>query len=64
MNVRLRYWIDKAILLYINEVTIRTLPHVKCIKLVSVRSILPCINIGVRIELDHILIFGWLGMAP
>jgi len=29
----------------INEVTIQTLPHLKCIRLVSVRSSLPCINI-------------------
>jgi len=33
------------------EVTIHTLPHLKCIRLVSVRSTLPCINTGVRIEL-------------
>jgi len=32
-------------------VTIYTLPHLKCISLVSVRSSLPCINIAVRIEL-------------
>jgi len=34
-----------------NEVTIHTLPHLKCIRLVSVRSSLPCIHIGVRIDL-------------
>jgi len=32
------------------EATIRTLPHLKY-KLVSVLSSLPCVNIGVRIEL-------------
>jgi len=35
------------------EVTIHTLPHLKCIRLASVRSSLPCINIGVRIELTN-----------
>jgi len=34
-----------------NEVTSVTLPHLKCIRLVSVCSSLPCIYIGVRIEL-------------
>jgi len=37
--------------LKLNEVTIHTLPLFKCIRLVSVRSSLPFINIGVRIEL-------------
>jgi len=31
------------------EVSIHTQPHLKCIRLVSVRSSLPCINVGVRI---------------
>jgi len=34
-----------------NEVCIYTLPHLKCIRLVSVRLSLPCINIDERIEL-------------
>jgi len=34
-----------------NEVTLHTLPHLKCIRLVSARSVLGCINTGVRIEL-------------
>ena len=33
------------------QLTLHTLPHLKCIGLVSVRSCLRCINIGVRIEL-------------
>ena len=33
------------------EVTIHTLPHLKCIRLVSVRSSLHSTHIGVRIEL-------------
>ena len=33
------------------EVTVHTLSHLKCLRLVSVCSSLPCINIGVRIEL-------------
>jgi len=33
------------------EVTIHMLPHLNCITNVSVRSSLPCINTGVRIEL-------------
>jgi len=33
------------------EVTIHTLTHLKCIRLVSVCSGLPCFNIGVQIEL-------------
>jgi len=33
-----------------HEMPIDTLPHLKCIKSVSVRSSLPCINIDVRIE--------------
>jgi len=37
-----------------NEVTIHTLPHLKCIRLVSVRSSLPCINIDDRLELTKI----------
>ena len=36
-----------------NEVTIHPLPHLKCIRLVSVRSSLPCINAGVRIEVTN-----------
>jgi len=47
------------------EVTIYSLPDPKCVRLVSVRSSLPCINIGVRIELifliypvNRILFFG------
>ena len=36
---------------YFYKVTIHTLPHLKCIRLLSVRSSRPCINIGVRIEL-------------
>jgi len=36
-----------------NELTIHTLPHLKCISLVSVGSSLPCINMGVRIELTY-----------
>ena len=36
------------------EVSIYTLPHLECIRLVSVRSSLPCINIGVRIELTFV----------
>jgi len=39
------------------EVTIHTLPFFKCIRSVSVRSSLPCINIGVLIELTFNL-FG------
>jgi len=34
--------------------------HLKCIRLVSVRSSLPCINTGVRIELT-LNIFSTLG---
>jgi len=34
-----------------NEVTIHTLPTLKCTRLISVPSSLPCTNIGVRIEL-------------
>jgi len=34
-----------------NELTFHTLPHLKCIRLVSVRLSLPCIYIGVQIEL-------------
>jgi len=34
-----------------NEVVIYTLPHSKRIRLVSVRSSLPCINIGMQIKL-------------
>jgi len=37
------------------EVTIHTLPHLKCIRLVFVRLSLPSINIGVRIELVIII---------
>jgi len=39
-------------------VSIYTLPHSKCIRLVSVRSILTCFNIGVRIELAKKASFG------
>jgi len=35
-------------------VAIHTLPYLECTRLVSVRSSLPCINIGVRIELTLI----------
>jgi len=38
-----------------NEMTNHTLPHLKCIRFVSVRSILPSINIGVRKELTLFL---------
>jgi len=39
--------------LVVHKVTIHTLtlPHLKCITLVSLLSSLPCISIGVRIEL-------------
>ena len=40
-----------ALSYFLNEETIYTLRHLKCIKLVSVRSSLPCFTIGVRIEL-------------
>ena len=35
------------------EVAFYTLPHLKCVRLVSVRLSLPCINKGVRIELTY-----------
>jgi len=38
-------------------VTIHTLPRLKSIRLVSVRSNIACINIGVRIEL---IIINWI----
>jgi len=37
-----------------SEVTIHTLPDLKCMWLFSMRSSLPFINIGVRIELTFI----------
>jgi len=43
-------------MIYENEVTIHTLPHLKLIRLVPVRSSLPCINMGVRIELTYMKI--------
>ena len=33
---------------------IYTVPHLKCIRLVSVRLSLPCIGIGMRIELTFL----------
>jgi len=42
-------------LLSYGEVTVYMLPHLKCIRLLSVRLSLPSINIGVRIELALIL---------
>jgi len=37
------------------QVTFHTLLHLKCIRLVSVRSSLSCINIGVQIELIYVI---------
>jgi len=39
-----------------DDVTIHTLPHSKCIRFVSVRSSLLCINLGMRTELTLKLI--------
>jgi len=41
----------KGMTYFMNEVTIHTLPYLKSIGFVSVRSNLPCINMGVRKEL-------------
>ena len=49
------------------EVTIHTLPHLKCIRSISVRSNLPCINIGVRIEMtlfsSELILYLWAEKA-
>jgi len=42
---------DRRVFDYTNEMTIHTLPHLKCIRLVSVRLSLPFINTGGRIQL-------------
>jgi len=42
-----------------HEVTVHTLPNFKCIRLVSVHSSFPRINIGVRIELFYVTRGDW-----
>jgi len=45
--------IKKIVLFY--ELTVHSLPYLICTRLFSLRSILLCFNVGVRMELTFIL---------